>query len=478
VTSRGPASPSRTATRPSPPVVGLRREQFSRPAGDQGGGRARGRTAWRVVAGALVGTAGAALLGGLLWARPIRRAPDEATERRAQAAAPSSGPDEVIGSALERLAREESARLPAADAPAPAPAPSTSPKPTEHPRPEAAPAPRPKATIADVVERVGPSIVTVTTKDPTGRSLALGSGFLVSRWRVATNYHVVEGAGSAAVRFSDGTRMRVAGVLADDASADLAILELASEAVGRRPLALARATPRAGEAVFVIGSPLGFEQTVSDGRCSGLVDYPGRGLSLQVSAPISPGSSGGPVFDLAGEVVGVARFTRTDGQNVNFAVPILRLRALLDATPIGTSPRPFPSAPDPVVDPPAARAAPEARPPERAPPPAPAPLPPPPSLYAAIAFDSRTGQYGWSWNATTLAAAENLALEKVAGRHARVVVWVRDGWCALARSRDGAAGWAQGPTREYVVATALAACRSQTTAACYIALAFRADGSE
>jgi hypothetical protein len=71
----------------------------------------------------------------------------------------------------------------------------------------------------------------------------------------------------------------------------------------------------------VIGTPLGLEQTVSDGIVSARREIPGFGRIVQMTAPISPGSSGSPVLNMRGEVVGVATFLIDMGQNLNFAIP-------------------------------------------------------------------------------------------------------------------------------------------------------------
>ena len=84
---------------------------------------------------------------------------------------------------------------------------------------------------------------------------------------------------------------------------------------------------------MVVGSPMGLEQTVSDGMVSGIRNIHGRGAILQISAPISPGSSGGPVVNLKGEVIGVASFQIGRGQNLNFAIPGKRVQALIDFPP-------------------------------------------------------------------------------------------------------------------------------------------------
>jgi tetratricopeptide (TPR) repeat protein len=74
--------------------------------------------------------------------------------------------------------------------------------------------------------------------------------------------------------------------------------------------------------VLTLGAPLGLEQTASEGIVSAVRDTPEGGRRLQITAPISPGSSGGPVLNTRGEVIGIATFVMTQGQNLNFAVPV------------------------------------------------------------------------------------------------------------------------------------------------------------
>ena len=79
--------------------------------------------------------------------------------------------------------------------------------------------------------------------------------------------------------------------------------------------------PSVAERILVVGSPMGLEQTVNEGIVSAVREVPSVGKILQISAPISPGSSGSPVINMKGEVIGVATFQLIEGQNLNFAIP-------------------------------------------------------------------------------------------------------------------------------------------------------------
>ncbi|MBK8246528.1 MAG: trypsin-like peptidase domain-containing protein [Gemmatimonadetes bacterium] len=139
------------------------------------------------------------------------------------------------------------------------------------------------------------------------------------------------------------------------------VLSRIADAPGVLPVARTPAT--IGERVYVIGAPEGLANTISDGLLSGVRDVEERKL-LQISAPISSGSSGGPVLNTRGEVIGVSVASLRLGQNLNFAVTLGDLRALLNSPPDRV---PFPSAE--VFDEPAPEATSDERPQRRATPP-------------------------------------------------------------------------------------------------------------
>lgn len=177
-------------------------------------------------------------------------------------------------------------------------------------------------SVEEVYRAARPAVVVITSGD------ALGSGFVVDgKGLVVTNNHVVLGP-SVLVKLEARKDAVAAEVVARDPDRDLAVLALPP---GRtyKFLPLATSAARVGQEIAVIGNPQGLEATVSAGNVSGMRDL-GNGISLiQISAPISPGSSGGPVLDLEGRVIGVATAQLIDGQNLNFAVPISTAMALL-----------------------------------------------------------------------------------------------------------------------------------------------------
>jgi len=160
------------------------------------------------------------------------------------------------------------------------------------------------------------------------RLTSLGSGFVIHRdGYVVTNYHVVARATDILVSTSDG-REFTAKLVRADAGHDLAVLKLdTSEALPQICLGTARDL-MVGETVIAVGNPLGYHHTVTTGVASAVgrrLEF-GGGLEysnlIQTSAPINPGSSGGPLLNINGEVVGINTAIRFDAQNIGFAMSI------------------------------------------------------------------------------------------------------------------------------------------------------------
>jgi tetratricopeptide (TPR) repeat protein len=185
--------------------------------------------------------------------------------------------------------------------------------------------------LPELVRRIKPSAVAIETFDARGEKLSRGSGFFIASDRVVTNRHVIEGAHRAEVHLSAGNVYPVKGVLAVDAEGDIALLKVDAPTQLVRPLPLDRTSPQEGESVVVIGNPLGLEGSVSNGIVSAVRDIPTFGRIIQITAPISPGSSGSPVVNMQGQVIGVATLQITGGQSVNFAIPSERISQLQTA---------------------------------------------------------------------------------------------------------------------------------------------------
>lgn len=194
------------------------------------------------------------------------------------------------------------------------------------------PASRQALGLPELVARVKPSVVTILTYDADGQPARQGSGFFIAEDRIVTNLHVIQGANRAELRLTSGATFDIAGVLADDEGHDLALLQVDLSTNGStltiKPLRLADTIPKEGERIAVIGSPRGLEQTVSEGIVSAVREIPGFGAIIQMTAAISPGSSGSPVFNMRGEVIAVARSIVVDAQSINFAVAIEHVAAM------------------------------------------------------------------------------------------------------------------------------------------------------
>ncbi len=191
-----------------------------------------------------------------------------------------------------------------------------------------APPPIPQDLLPELVRRIKPSAVAIETFDARGEKLSRGSGFFINAERVVTNRHVIEGAHRAEIHSSTGSVYPVEGVLAIDAEGDIAVLKVNAPANQVRPLPLDRTSPQEGESVVVIGNPFGLEGSVTNGIVSAVRDIPTFGRIIQITAPISPGSSGSPVVNMQGQVIGVATLQITGGQSVNFAIPSERISQL------------------------------------------------------------------------------------------------------------------------------------------------------
>lgn len=155
-----------------------------------------------------------------------------------------------------------------------------------------------------------------------------GSGFVVDGGLIVTNHHVIAGASSARIRFQDGRTLQPVHVVVDDAENDLAVLRVDDAALTTLAIPLATTTGAVGDAVVVIGSPLGLDYSLSSGLVAARREEQGTRV-LQIDAVIAPGSSGGPVFNDRGEVLGVATALR--GAGLGFAVDVEHVAAVLKA---------------------------------------------------------------------------------------------------------------------------------------------------
>ena len=182
--------------------------------------------------------------------------------------------------------------------------------------------------LPELVKRIKPSAVAIETFDGDGRVISRGSGFFISSDKIITNHHVIERASKVEVQLANGRRFSSKGALAVDRESDLALLEIEVPSDLALPLAVVQRPPLEGESIVVIGNPFGLEGSVSNGIVSAIREIAGYGTIIQITAPISPGSSGSPVVNMFGQVIGVATAQASEGQSINFAIPSARIARL------------------------------------------------------------------------------------------------------------------------------------------------------
>jgi S1-C subfamily serine protease len=185
-------------------------------------------------------------------------------------------------------------------------------------------------SLPDLVRRVKPSVVSVLTYDAKDEPLISGTGFFVRSGEVVTNMHVIKGAHRVEIHTLEGKGRTypVIGALTVDDEADLALLKVDLPADRSKPLTMTTSLPDEGEQVFVIGNPLRLEGSVSDGIVSAIREVPDLGRIIQITAPVSHGNSGSPLFNMRGEVIGIVTVKVTNGQNINLALGVARINSL------------------------------------------------------------------------------------------------------------------------------------------------------
>ena len=230
-----------------------------------------------------------AVLVVVLWAWKRHNAPVAVAPVRVTAASATSSPGVIEPTAISQSARPSGASSPASG-------------------------PR---NAEQVFAEVSPGIVRVRALDDRGQPMKQGSGVTIGSGRVITNCHVTSGASRVVVlsgRETYSASVRVADEQLDLCSLDVSGFDAPAVTVGSLD------TVRTGQRVFAIGAPLGLDLTISEGIVSSLRDMP-QGRVIQTSAPVSPGSSGGGLFDTQAHLIGVVTFQTRSGQNLNFAVP-------------------------------------------------------------------------------------------------------------------------------------------------------------
>ena len=182
------------------------------------------------------------------------------------------------------------------------------------------------SVIAQTPEKIAQEALrsTVLLKMQLANGRSLGSGFFIEGGLIATNYHVIKDAKRGIAKLvGQEKEFAIDGFVAIDKERDLAILKVTGLHAPALPLGNSD-NAQVGETVYAVGNPRGLEGTFSPGAISSIRPEGNaviRGKILQITAPISPGSSGGAVLNSRAEVIGIAVATRVDGQNLNFAIP-------------------------------------------------------------------------------------------------------------------------------------------------------------
>lgn len=183
-------------------------------------------------------------------------------------------------------------------------------------------------------QKVLPSVMTLEVENAAGEHF-VGSAVVVLKDDVIlTAWHVVADARNVSAVFADGERVKVIGALDQDGVRDLALLKL-EKPMAHRQAILCRDFPSVASRAYVIGAPRGFDFSISDGLVSQIRRVDGF-EQYQLSCPISPGNSGGPVLNEDGQVIGITSWTKSNAQNVSFAIPTREISHLNVTRPVLT----------------------------------------------------------------------------------------------------------------------------------------------
>ncbi|MFC1620176.1 S1C family serine protease [Candidatus Neomarinimicrobiota bacterium] len=194
-------------------------------------------------------------------------------------------------------------------------------------------------TTPEVVSQVSKSVVILNTEGRGFTANAQASGVIINDGKtIVTNLHAIAGASKVSAHFEDGRDLGATGYLGVDEDRDLVCIYV-PEGIEDDvcPSLVSLEDLKVGQKVIAIGSPQGFANTVSEGIISGIREFETGTRIIQTTAPVSPGSSGGGLFNDRGELIGITSFLHTGGQNLNFAYPVDYILPLL----VQTEPRPF-----------------------------------------------------------------------------------------------------------------------------------------
>ena len=179
-----------------------------------------------------------------------------------------------------------------------------------------------QVSFKDIIANNEKAVFSIFTYDDFGVPSGSGTGFFISSTGIGiSNFHVLKGASTAIVKLNDKSTYKIVEIIEANQDADLIKFKIENVNHKTFPFLTTKVSElQKGEKIFVIGNPHGFESSVSEGIISSLRETEGYEQVIQITAAISPGSSGSPVMTLDGKVIGVATFQYTEGQNLNFAV--------------------------------------------------------------------------------------------------------------------------------------------------------------
>ncbi len=187
-----------------------------------------------------------------------------------------------------------------------------------------------KLTASEIAEKVSPSVFYIEVYDERNRASASGSGFFINSDGVAvTNYHVIEDTYSAKITMTNGDVFGVEQVIAFDRDFDIAIIRVSKISTSGKTVTgfpcvemSDSDTVKAGQTIYALGSPAGLQNTISNGIISNTNRQLDGNSFIQITAPISHGSSGGALVNEYGEALGITSAGIEDAENIGFAIPI------------------------------------------------------------------------------------------------------------------------------------------------------------
>jgi S1-C subfamily serine protease len=189
--------------------------------------------------------------------------------------------------------------------------------------------PSPDDEDIDLANKLMEATVTVYVFDEFGNEISIGSGAFVKSNVIATNYHVIKNGYVFKVKTYKNDKLIDAEIYKIDKEHDLTLLET-SISNEKKPLIIQSNLPKQNTKIMVCGSPKGLDGTLSDGIVSAIRRSDPFDFDLiQITAPVSEGSSGGPVVNMNGEIIGIIVSSVKSGQNLNFAIPADYLEFLL-----------------------------------------------------------------------------------------------------------------------------------------------------